>query len=176
MPRIVTNINGNNLDEVIYSEVINSNYPDTLARLIVAQAKHETGNYTSNVFKSNKNLFGYKRYAGSPFQSGDGNMSPEGNNYAQYSSYKNSIQELLAWLRRRQNEGKLIISQLTSPSIYANALKKSGYYGASESEYYNALKYYLSKLDVLKKKASENRGWIFAMMGGLMAYYYFKKR
>lgn len=45
-------------DSILYDYLLSINimYPD----IVLAQAKLESGNYTSNIYKSNKNLFGMK--------------------------------------------------------------------------------------------------------------------
>jgi hypothetical protein len=143
-------------EEIIFNTVKERGYSDTLANLLIAQAKHETGNFKSNAFIKFNNAFGYKRYAGSKWQIGSGNISTEGNAYAAYDQLSDSVNEVLDWLKRRQNEGKLVISQLTTPEAYALALKNSGYFGASVNEYIQGLKFFLTNFtstvkDIVKK-------------------------
>jgi len=54
-----------NYDQLIYDAALKGGFNPTSAKLVVAQAKHETCNYTSNVFKKNNNLFGMK-FVGQP--------------------------------------------------------------------------------------------------------------
>lgn len=121
--------------------------PEKLALLIAAQAAHETGNFTSEVFIENNNCFGYKRVEGAIWQEDAGRMSPEGNAYAKYATINNSVHELTAWIRRRINEGRFpAIDQITSGFQYAQALKSCGYYGDTVENYarglHNALNRY----------------------------------
>lgn len=127
-------------DERIYNKALNDGMPQLLSTFIVAQARHETGNYTSNVFKTCNNAFGYK-YVGQNLSLGPCTGSPENDNYAKYSGLETSVQELTAWIKRRQNENKFPkdLSTITTPDKYAALLKQSGYYGASEAEYLKGL-------------------------------------
>ena len=106
-----------------------------LARLAVAQSKHETGNYTSAVFKNNNNAFGYKYYPGSDWQLKAGTLSPEGNSYAKYSSVENSANEIAAYINRR----KTLFSFVNDADSYARVLKTEGYYGDSLANYSRGL-------------------------------------
>lgn len=127
-------------DQKIYGELIKNGIPRNLALLIVAQSKHETANYTSNVFRSCNNAFGYK-YVGQTLSTGPCTGSPEGDRYAKYATVENSAKELALWIKRRQAEGKFPqdLTTITTAAKYALLLKNSGYYGDSVSNYTNGL-------------------------------------
>lgn len=109
---------------------------ETLARLMVAQAAHETGNFTSNVYRNNLNAFGYKRFARSPYQKKqDGFRSPEGNNYASYADIADSSREVADWLGRRKADFRVV----KNPNDYAAALKKHSFFTDNLSNYMTAL-------------------------------------
>lgn len=138
-------------EEIIYDAVRGDGIPDPLASFIVAQARHETGVFTSRVYKYCNNAFGYKAVGDAP----KCRQSPEGDFYRSYASLKESAQEVAAWIRRRQREGRFPddLREITTSAQYANLLKKSGYYGASESSYALALSRHA--YDPGKKKARE---------------------
>lgn len=125
-----------NFGQLIYNEVKRSGIPDPLASLIVAQAGHETAQFSSRVFKYCNNLFGYK-YVGQSLSTGPCVDSPEGNAYARYKRWQDSVQELVAWIKRRQKEGVFPddLTAIQSPEQYANLLKKASYYGDSVTNY-----------------------------------------
>lgn len=164
----------------IYNTVINAGYSDTLARLLVAQAQYETGNYKNNAFLKHNNAFGYKYVAGAKYQLPTaGNVSSEGNRYAAYSSLENSVLEVLAWLERRQKEGKLKIAELKDTTSYANALKMSDYYGISSNKYASGLDVYLNKLSIFYQANKKTVN--YAIIGGVLVVlslyvYYLKKK
>lgn len=116
---------------------------ELLARLMVAQAAHETGNFTSNVFRNNLNAYGYKRFTRSPYQKKvDGFKSPEGNNYAAYNDVADSAREVADWLGRRKAD----FNKVTNGTQYAEALKKNGFftdglgnYTAALNKHYNTI-------------------------------------
>jgi hypothetical protein len=115
-----------NYTDQIYNQLIsgspnNPGIPQTLAQIVTAQSQHESANYSSNVFTNAKNAFGYKYYAGSPYQSGNF----EG--YAMYSSINDSVNEIIDYLYRRQADGSFPdLSTITTPDQYANLLKNAG--------------------------------------------------
>jgi uncharacterized FlgJ-related protein len=142
---------------LIYSTAIADGMPDLLAQLIAAQAAHETGNFTSNVFKSCNNAFGYK-YVGQSIAS-PCTKSPELNSYAGYASVEDSVHEITGWIKRRQKAGTFPsdLETIKDPDQYAQLLKDTGYYGDTESNYANGVSYYFnlfaSKLQDFFRKA-----------------------
>jgi hypothetical protein len=134
-------------DEKIYNQAISDGMPPVLATLIVAQARHETGGYTSNVFKTCNNCFGYK-WVGQSSAAGPCTSSPEGNEYAKYNTIEQSTHELTQWIRRRQTEGKFPadLHTINTPDQYGDLLKTAGYFGDSLTAYVNGLIYWLQKI------------------------------
>jgi len=132
-----------NFDQQIYNQAILMGVPANVAKLIVSQARYETNDYTSNVFKKYNNAFGYKFVGqkkwpigaggGAPSQDAQGNA--DGGIYANYKSVADSTGEIVDWLKRRQAENKFKIADLNTPQAYANALKNAGYYGQSFTQY-----------------------------------------
>lgn len=119
----------------------NPGLPVALSWLLVAQAKHETGNFTSNFFKRYNNAFGYSYYPASPYQIGAGTVADNGLKIAAYSNLQDSVKELIDWLYRRLREGKLPnLQAITTPEQYAAALKGAGYYGDTLQNYTAGLK------------------------------------
>lgn len=122
--------------EVIYQTLIDQKIPPLLAKIVTAQSQFESGNYQSNVFKTDNNAFGYK-YVGQKIAT-RGLPSPvsEGDHYAHYASVSDSAKEIANWLKRRLKEKKLPpFEQITSPGQYSKLIKQAGYYGASENTY-----------------------------------------
>jgi flagellum-specific peptidoglycan hydrolase FlgJ len=148
------------IDTAIYNQAFSMGIPATVAKIIAAQARYETADYTSNLFKNYNNAFGYKwvgqkKWASGPAfnaPSADAQGNTDGGTYAAYPSVQYSTGELVDWLKRRQNEGKLNIASLTTPDVYAYALKSSGYYGQTASQYGTGI------LAKLKKIAIDNAG------------------
>lgn len=122
----------------IYDTLLSRGITPTLALLIVAQTKHETANYTSNVYKKNNNVGGYKYVKGNMYQIAPSIVSPEGNSYAKYASIEDSSKDLAAWYNKRMATFKEI--KAGDLQAYANALKTLGYYTNPISEYLTGLK------------------------------------
>ena len=114
---------------------------ELLAKFMVVQSQHETGNYTSHVFKSNNNAFGYKFYPGSAYQLAGGVKSPEGDPYAAYASVSDSAREVAAWIGRRKDK----FVTVKTVDQYVHTVKQAGYFGDKESNYLADVKRYLAK-------------------------------
>lgn len=109
---------------------------EQLAKFMVAQAAHETGNFRSNVFRNNLNAFGYKRFVRSPYQKKEnGFMSPEGNNYASYNDVADSSREIADWLGRRKADFTIV----KTATEYAAALKKHKFFTDNLQNYTTAM-------------------------------------
>lgn len=106
---------------------------------IVAQAKLETGNFTSRVFKENKNYFGMKMPRVRPTVAiQEGLKSPEGNNYAAYKSESDSVTDLLLWM-----EYTRFPVSVDNSETYVRQLKQRNYFGSSEISYLKNIDYWL---------------------------------
>lgn len=133
-------------DELIYTTArggspMNPGLPAALAYLLVAQAKHETGNFTSNFYRKYNNLFGYSYVPGAAYQSGPGTVADNGQPIAAYSSPEKSVYELIDWLYRRRSEGKMPdFNTIIDADQYARLLKSAGYYGDTVENYAAGLK------------------------------------
>jgi uncharacterized FlgJ-related protein len=137
------------IEKSIFQAAINNGVPVKLAELITAQAKHESANFTSNVFKQNNNLFGYKYVGQSIASRGTPAPAAEGKSmfYAKYENVADSVTELTNWIKRRQKEKKFPkdLNTIKTPEIYAGLLKASSFYGATLTDYLTGLKKYLKE-------------------------------
>lgn len=116
--------------------------PPILADLLVAQSKHETGDYTSRAFTLDNNAFGYTYVSGGRWQIGPGIIADNGEPVAKYASIEDSTAEIVDWIYRRINEGTFPanLGDITTPERYAQLLKDAGYYGDTVSNYLRGLK------------------------------------
>jgi len=154
----------------IYNECLRQGIPALLAGFITAQAAHETGGFTSAVFISCNNCFGYD-YIGQSTAAGPcSNHSP----YAAYSSIEQSADELIAWIGRRQDDGifPADLNSITNSDQYAQLLKDAGYYGDSVSNYAAGIRAWLNSLS-LEQKAAGGGGLLVILLG---AAYIFRKK
>lgn len=110
-------------------------FTETLARFITAQAAHETGNFTSAIFKSNNNAFGMK-YAGQSTADG------EKKGYAYYKSVEDSVIDFARWWTKHRSGQVTLPLFIFSLENYVQFLKNQGYYEAPLSEYLKGCKYF----------------------------------
>jgi hypothetical protein len=89
---------------------------DETAKIITAQSGHETAGWTSNVYLTLNNAFGFG-YQG-------------GGNYNGYNSIQDSVSDVVNWLTNNVPNFNTL-----DPDQYAQALSAAGYYTDSESNY-----------------------------------------
>lgn len=157
------------IDTQIYSIAKKAGLSESLSRLIVAQARHETANYNSNVFKSCNNLYGYK-FVNGKWQLSACTNSPEGGKYAKYKTIADSVNELIDWLKRREKEGKLDTTKIFTTGQYALALKNNNYYTDSVRNYQTGLNNGLKNIKIV---AASGLGIVLLAAG---IYFYVSKK
>lgn len=114
-------------EKIIFDTLIKEKMSVKLALLVLAQTKHETANYTSNVFKKLNNVIGYKVYD-SVYQTKIGTKSPEGNNYGSYATVVDGAKEAAGWYRRRNKENGNKYDAVTDTSQYCWLLWKDHFF------------------------------------------------
>lgn len=140
-------------DQLIYDTAISEGFNPTVAKLIVAQARLESSNYGSNVFKCNNNMYGMK-YVGQPLAT-KGTLAPSneissgcsasgsgcqrtgvgncrnGDFYAKYSSPADSVRDVIQRLYKttRKGIGFNELNSATDSLSFATMLKQRDYYG-----------------------------------------------
>lgn len=122
-------------EQIVLNTARSQGMPAYLSNLILAQAKHESNNFTSAVYQDCNNAFGYSAPGGVNYCKGH-------SFYRAYNNLQESVIELTNWIKRRQKENKFPqdLNTITSPDQYAQLLKSSGYYEDSTINYTNGLK------------------------------------
>lgn len=135
-----------NTAQIIYTQAksgtqYNPGLPDPLASILVAQARHETGDFTSRFFRENNNAFGYAYFPGSNYQIGAGDLADNQQPIATYGSIEDSTKEVIDWIWRRFRRGEFPDpASIKTTDDYAAALKSAGYYGDTLTNYARGLK------------------------------------
>jgi uncharacterized FlgJ-related protein len=173
------------IDQLIYNTAIQQGFNPTGAKLIAAQARFESADYTSNVFKKNNNTSGIKfigqanavRGTLAPANERTCNGGCNSDYYAKFNTVQDSINDKIVRLYNIKMRGVTPeqLKNVTDSTEFANLLKQRGYYGASASEYAAGLKSKLLKINVLEfvrnNKNSIGIGVILLLIG---TYYYYK--
>lgn len=120
----------NNISSLIYNTALADGMPESLARLIVGQAKHESGNYKSKFAVKFNSLFGYSYSALSKYQIPGGTNADNGVPIANYKTKEDSVHEITSWIKRRVRDGKFPkdLTTITTPLQYATLLQNCGYF------------------------------------------------
>lgn len=114
-----------------------------LESYLIAQAKHETANFTSNVYNKDNNMFGMKRALRRPQNATQGLASPDPEPYkyyARFSSDSESLRDMINWLRFNR-----FPTQVSSVDEYAELMKSKGFYGDTVANYANGLRRWISQ-------------------------------
>lgn len=102
-----------------------------LAANISRQAWHETGGFTSDIFKDNRNLFGMKA---SSRDYDKGTL----HGHAYYNTYDDSIRDILAYMSERKGGLKSFVFDAVED--YASRLKGLNYFEDSLKNYIKGMK------------------------------------
>ena len=135
-------------DTIIYNVAIKNGFSDLSARLIVAQARFESADYTSRVFKLNNNTSGMKfistarqplatrgtlapRNERSASCQADGTGCLNRDFYARFNSVEDSAKDKIERLYKITINGvtPAMLKKVKSPLEFAELLKRRGYYG-----------------------------------------------
>jgi flagellum-specific peptidoglycan hydrolase FlgJ len=112
------NLTADQAQQVIYDTLRTAyNLPDPIAKIITAQSGHETAGWTSNIYRTLNNCFGFG-------YSGNGN-------YYGYNSIEDSVSDLVNWVSNHVPD----FQNMTDEDEYAQALHDNGYYTDTESNY-----------------------------------------
>ena len=141
--------------ETVYNTLKAQKIPDPLAKLMTAQAQLESANFTSRVFLTNKNAFGYKYLKQKIASQGLPAPKNEGGYYANYKTVSDSALELANYVKRRLKEKRFPpLETITSARQYANLLKDVGYHTSTRESYIKGVEYYFNRLkDIVIKQS-----------------------
>jgi mannosyl-glycoprotein endo-beta-N-acetylglucosaminidase len=126
---VATDLNADQSQQLIFTTLTTSTgFPVLFAQLVTAQSGHETDGWTSNVYLTDNNAFGY---------------GFNGVSYTAYASVEDSVQDMIDYINRRVADGSFpSLDQITTPDQYATLLKnaKSGaYFGDTVENYENGI-------------------------------------
>lgn len=119
----------------VFFTLLSHGFSPRQAMFITAQAGHETGDFKSRIFKENNNCFGMKRALVRKTTS-----VGEKYGHAVYKTLIDCIEDFrLYYLSFKY------LQQYNSLKEYISAIKKRGYFEASESEYLKGCNYYMNE-------------------------------
>lgn len=129
-------------DLLIQKIVAGNGYSSSMARMIAAVARHESGNYTSPLFLNHKNFFGMKAAKKRPHHQDYVAQGSLG--YAGFNSPSNSVRDFIMYL-----DYVGYPRHFDSVSDLVKTMKGHGYFEADLSEYINGVQRALPKVAVL---------------------------
>lgn len=135
----VVNTSASTVDSLINAKLVAKGVPAFTRKLLIAQARFESGNYTNTLAKKHNNLYGMLHPRKRPTTSMGRLGRAEGRiGYAQFRSLEDCIDDQLLYF-------EYIGVKLNFKNTYefALALKKNYYYGVSVDAYTKGLKHYM---------------------------------
>jgi flagellum-specific peptidoglycan hydrolase FlgJ len=118
--------------EIDWSIIRRSEFKDLLP-YIIAQAKHETGNFSSRLSREANNIFGMRKvYKRKNFQIGT-TKGEGGADFGVYATKDDAVRDFLEWLR--QWKTKPFPRRVSSAAAYASELKQRGYFSDDLANY-----------------------------------------
>jgi len=194
------------IDQAIYNTAIQQGFNPIAAKLIVAQARFESTDYTSNVFRANNNTSGIKYIGASQINAQRGTPAPSNERtcnlqcdrdfYAKFDTVQDSINDKVKRLYTKTMGGVTpqMLKDSTSAEDFARKLKMRSYYGfgklnstdpakvaqaeAEIKEYAGGMKNKLLRIQVVEfvEKNKVNLGVVGALIIGITAYIYYLKK
>ena len=190
-----------NYDQIIYDTAIKQGFTPTAAKLIVGQARLESANYTSGVFKANNNTHGMK-FIGQPLAS-RGSLAPKNersascrsggecknsDHYAKFGSVQDSATDVVVRLYSKTMGGVTPdqLKNAKTPEEFARLLKTRSYYGFGAygtpqaekeiSEYAGGVKARMLRAQIVEFVGKNKKGLgLGVLLLGLGIYLYYKK-
>ena len=180
-------------DQLIYNTAIKQGFKPTAAKLIVAQARFESADYTSNVFKNNLNTSGMKFIGQSLATRGTlapknersascqaGGTCRNSDHYAKFRNVQDSANDKIVRLYSITKGGVTPeqLKNVKDADEFASLLKKRGYYGDKESIYAAGLKAKLLRIQVVEF-VTKNKNTLLLGAGLLLmafSYYVYKNK
>ena len=123
--------------------------------ILLAQAMHETGNFTSNIYKTHNNMFGMKTPSIRMFVGKPGTIREDSGSapYAMYDSPCQSVEDMVWYLRHMKIFPQITPEDVTDfnkmsqhATVYLSELKRRGYWTGDETQYRQAVIANLKKL------------------------------
>lgn len=188
-------------DQLIYNTAIKQGFSPTAAKFVVAQARFESADYTSNVFKANNNTSGMK-YIGQPLAT-RGTLAPidersatckaggvcrDSDHYAKFRNVQDSANDKIVRLYSI-TKGGVTPNQLKNAKTaeeFASLLKKRSYYGRGgfgteqgnkeQVQYANGLKAKLLRIQVVEFVNKNKNALLLGAGLIILAYYVYKNK
>jgi hypothetical protein len=194
------------IDQAVYNTAIKQGFNPIAAKLIVAQARFESSDYTSNVFLKNNNTSGMKYIGASQINAQRGTPAPSNERtcnlqcdrdfYARFNTVQDSINDVIKRLYTKTMGGVTpqMLKDSTSADDFARKLKMRSYYGFGKlnstdpskvaqaeseiKEYAGGMRAKLLRIQVVEfvEKNKVNLGIVGALIIGITAYIYYLKK
>ena len=126
--------------ERVRTDLVAQGLDGTASKILTAVAMHETGLFTSKIFKENNNLYGMKQ----PVRRATVSLGAK-NGYASYATITDSIEDLLLWFDFH-DKGDEDINKMGTVANVVSFMKSKGYFESDLNAYINAVEKHFKNL------------------------------
>ena len=130
----VIGIDSTTIEGKLIKILADSGYSVGMQKIMLAQAKLESGNFKNNLTKKWNNVFSMLHSSKDPYSIGNWARAEGRSGYAVYKSIEESIYARI-WYSRRWNYPDNV-----SPDEYVRHIKSKGYFTGNEQEYLKCIK------------------------------------
>jgi len=172
-----------NYDQEIYNLAVAEGFNSNVAKYIVAQARLESSDYTSDVFKNNNNMYGMK-FVKQPLATRgtlappsersqsclNSNVCKDSDHYAKYKTPIDSPKDVIQRLYKNERNG-VGFNELNNSKThedFASLLKKRGYYGGTPQQYSSFLKAKLIRMNIVETYVKYKKPIDYTLIGLLL--------
>lgn len=134
------------LEHVIYRELIKEGVDSSMARIVVAIAKHESNGFNSGLFRNTNNLFGMTYPPRRPTMAIGNKVFLDNGNVRRFCAFESvtaATQDMVMYLRHWKYP-----LDVRSPEEMVRIMKSKRYFEANEGVYLKAVKRHLSQLTI----------------------------
>lgn len=135
-----------NTEHVLFIELLKDGVDSSMARIIIAIAKHESGSFNSGLTRRSNNLFGMTWPQLRPSTAIGHIVAIDHGNvrrFCTYSSLSSSIHDMVLYLKHWNYP-----LNIKTPEAMVSLMKHKGYFEASERLYLKAVKRHLNTLTI----------------------------
>ena len=134
------------IENIIFHELIKEQVDSSMARIIVAIAKHESNSFNSGLFNSSNNLFGMTWPPRRPtLATGHTTFLDNGNvrRFCKFESVASATRDMVLYLKHWKYS-----LDIKSPEEMVRVMKSKRYFEANERVYLKAVKRHLEQLTI----------------------------
>lgn len=135
----VVNVDVSTVEGRVIKILADSGYSIRMQKILLAQAKHESGNFRNPLTKNWNNVFAMLHSSKDPYSKGNWAKAEGRSGYAVYNSIEESVYARI-WYSRKWN-----YPDDASTGEYVRHIKSKGYFTGDQQKYIDALRKWIAR-------------------------------